>query len=188
MKNKKNFKRFFISLIVILLLSLYVISCNNESNDKQINIQNDVTLLNHDTILHETTSSWQEKTFEEFYTKFFEDTSFQMSRIVFPLSGDDYPFTWTNEIDIDNISDTVLDYCYIKNHEFFWTRNEWGYFHPLEDTIYFEEVFRKNTDTLKEVEIRGKEVNGELSELKVFLDFKKKDGKWFLIYYGNFDI
>ena len=45
-----------------------------------------------------------------------------------------------------------------------------------------------NTDTLKGVEFRGKKVNGEIDEIHVFLDFKKKCGKWFLIYYESTDL
>ena len=168
-------------IIVFIFMSLIcILSCNikiNENgNDHQIITQSNDTLYYH------------EESFEDFYIRFFKDTAFQMSRIVFPLAGLEFPFPWTHEWEIDNISDTVLDYCYIKNHEFFWTKNKWGYFHPLEDTVYFEEVFRKNTDTLKGVEFRGKKVNGEIDEIHVFLDFKKKCGKWFLIYYESTDL
>ena len=100
--------------------------------------------------------------FDSFYAKFHEDSSFQVSRIVFPLEG--RPAVTSDTVDLTN---------------FRWTAQTWKYQRPIHpDSTQFVSLFNDMGPIRQEImDIPP----GFFIERR----FTKTDGKWYLIYYSD---
>lgn len=120
-------------------------------------------------------SSVVEESFEDFYKRFYSDSLFQVSRVVFPLKGfnsDEY------DEDLGN-----------KNPAYFWKKKDWSFLTTLEkeylriDQKDWIEEYKKEIKRNKDSTILEKIYmvdSGYIVERK----FKKIKGKWFLIFYS----
>lgn len=141
------------SLINALILFLVLTSCVNQNNSKKL----DSTSENNIEITER---------FEEFYEKFHSDSSFQMSRIKFPLKGYNYDETYSPISEID-----------FSNYE--WQRDEWDiHSKPIEsDSLKVEFIVEKGK--VEEV------ITIPNSGTEIVRRFSLMNGKWFLVFYGN---
>ena len=103
--------------------------------------------------------------FEDFYKRFHWDSTFQMSRINFPLEG------------LPQDADSLT----IANRDFQWQRQDWKIhrgFEALKDD-FTQELIPFGTDVITERLIH---VSGTVGMIR---RFARLDGKWYLIYYAG---
>ncbi|WP_159102698.1 DUF4348 domain-containing protein [Flectobacillus major] len=116
-----------------------------------------------------------EENFNDFYKKFYSDSLFQVSRVVFPLKG----------FNSDEYDEELGD----KNPPYFWKKQGWHFLTTLEKYYLkidkkdwveeYKKVIKHNKDStvLEKIYIVD---SGYIIERK----FKKIKGKWFLIFYS----
>lgn len=101
--------------------------------------------------------------FDAFYTKFHNDSLFQISRIKFPLPG----------INTDEM--TVEDTTY------YWKKDEWVMQHMVDTTLFSKKMLI--SDTAVEEEITSKDP-GVIIKRK----FQRIKGKWHLVLYEDVNL
>jgi hypothetical protein len=101
--------------------------------------------------------------FENFYNRFTSDSTFQISRVVFPLKGAKYYFD--NDLKADSTP-------WIKDKWEFCTTN----IYKIDTSKYKTNLLRNGFDIKKEVWIQN---SGFFMER----DFKLINGKWFQVYF-----
>lgn len=161
--------------VLLLIISILFVGCKND-------IVKEDNKINNKTSKSSSEISKSED-FEVFRRRFFSDSTFHMSRIVFPLEGDCN--VCYNEMDILNQKDTNTDDFYIKDHIFYWKKESWGFISEFKDKEFQldGEMFKTTTtgnDKYKEESIKNKDIyifNGFL------LRYKLLDNKWYLTYY-----
>ncbi|HBN06670.1 MAG TPA: hypothetical protein DD434_12930 [Bacteroidales bacterium] len=125
-------------------------------------------------------SQIEKEDFEVFRKRFYSDSSFHMSRIVFPLEGD-CNFCY-NEIDILNQKDTNTVYFFIKDHILYWKKDTWEFISEFKDKEFQSEegMYRTSTtgDDKKKIE-RIKNMDVYYND-GYYLEYKLIDNKWFL--------
>lgn len=116
-----------------------------------------------------------DENFNDFYKKFYIDSLFQASRVIFPLKG----------FNSDEYDEELGD----KNPPYFWKKKDWSFLTTLEKDYLkvdkkdwveeYRKVIKYNKDStvLEKVYIVD---SGYIVERK----FKKLKGKWFLIFYS----
>ncbi len=118
--------------------------------------------------------------FEEFYEKFLTDSLFQMSRIKFPLPGENLGSS-------DRIpSDIAEDYgieVEKEEKEYYWERDSWIPFVKVDydTTIFTEERIKVNNNNVK-IRTYIKDSGYEVGE-----HYKKIENKWYLVYYYKYN-
>ncbi len=117
----------------------------------------------------------QKETFKNFYKKFYSDSTFQISRIAFPLKGFN-----SDEYDPELGS---------KNPPYYWKKSSWQFIETLEkDTVVIDkkdwtEEYRREINNNKDSTVLEKIYivdSGYIVERK----FKKIKEKWNLVYYS----
>jgi len=103
--------------------------------------------------------------FDSFYLKFNQDLDFQNSRITYPLKGKNYSRENKN---------TNFDYNFTLNDHLDFEN------HKLDKTVY--SINRKVADGVVEEKLFIPN-----SEFQVEYTFKLMNGKWFLVYYAEYD-
>lgn len=103
--------------------------------------------------------------FEDFYKRFHWDSTFQMSRINFPLEG------------LPQDADSLT----ITNDDFLWQKDTWKMHRGFEDlkNDFKQEFIPFGTDIITERIIH---VSGTVGMIR---RFARLDGKWYLIYYAG---
>lgn len=101
--------------------------------------------------------------FEDFYLKFHEDSTYQVSHVLFPLRG----------------LPTNADSLTVTNGDFHWQQEDWRLHQPFNPSNgeYFRE-FLSLSDELITEDIYTKDGFGMQRR------FMKTDGDWYLIYYS----
>lgn len=109
-------------------------------------------------------NSTQEE-FKEFYEKFHTDSLFQMERINFPLEG----------YNIGENYNPMED-----NGDFVWEKSNWEILKiPIVNEMGFKREFEKEDGKIFE------RLYIEDSGFEILFEYELKNGKWFLVYYGN---
>jgi hypothetical protein len=117
------------------------------------------------------------ESFESFYDKFLNDSSFQINRIVFPLpggylsAGDRIPSDVAKELGIE----------VEEEKEYYWEKDGWIALKKidLDTTIYKTEIKRINDSV---VHVRD---YIKASGFEVIGHYKQKENKWYLVYYDE---
>jgi hypothetical protein len=120
-----------------------------------------------------------DENFDEFYKKFYKDSLFQVSRVVFPLKG----------FNSDEYDPELGD----KNPPYFWKKKDWIFLHTLDQDKLKDihedgvDVYRKtikHNSSLMVTEKMYMEESGYSEERR----FKKNNGKWYLVFYSFKDL
>lgn len=157
-------------------LFIVIITACNLNKEKSLN-NNIVEKNDIDTILRDKKGN---EIFDIFYTKFYQDSLFQISRIEFPLEGDNSNYIYNDEIQTKEIETDVYK---IINKNFYWKKEGWMFIETLEkDSVgeYFKEL-KKNKREIKEV------ISLKYSGFKCTRVFRMIDKNWFLVYYSLSD-
>jgi hypothetical protein len=118
------------------------------------------------------------ETFDGFYKKFYSDSTFQISRIQFPLNGNDTDF---ENLENGKMKDFENDTIFIKNNKFFWKKKGWTFLKTLKkqgDFGYNKKIENKGNIMQEEIYLEG---SGDMDIRK----FKQINGKWMMIYYAS---
>jgi hypothetical protein len=132
-----------------------------------------------DTLKKENQQQIEEENFDSFYKKFYADSVFQVSRIIFPLKG------FNSDARDPELGD--------KNPPYFWKKNEWSFLSTL-DKDMVKDVHEDGVDIYRKVLKRNKNLTviekifREESGYSEERQFKKNKGKWFLVYYRFSDV
>lgn len=150
---------------------LIITACNLSKEKSYNNAVVDKNII--DTILNVNNDN---ENFDIFYTKFYRDSLFQISRIKFPLEGDNSNFIYNDEILTKELETPVYK---IENKTFYWKKDGWMFIKTFEkDSIddYFKELKKSKRET-KEV------ISLKYSGFKSTRMFRVIDGNWYLVYY-----
>lgn len=105
--------------------------------------------------------------FQAFYDKFTIDSSFQISRIKFPLHGQ---YMDGETVGLDDMGQET-------NDSVIWTKENWEVIHSiayLDKSLY--EVEKINTDSLVQITIKGKGFGFFYQET-----YQNNNGNWYLV-------
>lgn len=118
----------------------------------------------------------KEEKFDDFYNRFYSDSTFQISRIVFPLPGEWSNIIYGDEVVEDQSNDTFL----VKNNKLFWQKKGWRFLGTIHsnDKVLFK-TFKKDGAVIRE-EIQSKKERWVITN-----EFSLIDKKWMLIYHGD---
>lgn len=142
-------------LMSLLIISLLLVYCKSETKVESDNGRNLIKIEN----------------FEEFYSKFYSDSTFQINRIEFPLKG------YNSDFD-DGIPDDVREELSMKpQEEFMWKKNEWEMLKNVNDENLKKELNKSDTLVVERI---YKEASG----YEILRKFKPINNKWYLIYYS----
>jgi hypothetical protein len=147
---------------ILVVMALMTVSCNRHQGvteeAQKIPISNDsVTALNDTTI---------SELFDEFYQFFNENTSFQKTRIKYPIPGEFFDGTRTNT----------------ENINYMWTEKDSLAYNTfgLDSTYKLERPIVTDSLVVEKVFIPN-------SGFQMRAHFKKISGRWFLVYYSYVD-
>ena len=147
-------------ILAILCLCQVLININCQADTKQIkNLQQPVA----------------DENFSTFYKKFYSDSLFQVSRVVFPLKG----------FNSDDYDEELGD----KNPPYFWKKKDWSFLKTLEknylkvDRKDWVEEYKKEIKVNKDSTILEKIYIVESSYI-IERKFKKIKGQWYLFFYS----
>lgn len=115
--------------------------------------------------------------FSEFYDKFYSDTTFQLTRTVFPLPG------YNSDIDLQMPDDFAEQMGVSKDNEYYWEKEEWVFINTVEDNddTVVKQIEKTDTLTTEKLVIPN-------SGFKIVRKFKPMKGNWYLAYYFYQDI
>jgi hypothetical protein len=116
------------------------------------------------------------ETFDNFYNKFTSDSSFQITRITFPLKGYTNQ-TNSNEVKFLKKNSTINKPLKVN---VLWEKQSWVMHHKVIDTSF--KTVRKTTDStiLEKVYLPN-------SEYEFISLYKKTRGLWYLVYYYDME-
>jgi hypothetical protein len=161
-------KHSIVTLLTVIILS----SCNTNETKKSDKI---ATLTDSSKVAELKKVS---ENFDDFYKKFYSDSLFQISRVKFPLKGNDSMYENPEDGKMkDYENDTIL----IKNNKFFWKKKGWTFLKTLKKQGDFG--YKKRIE--KKVDIIREDIYSDNSEDRIIRDFKQIEGKWMLVYYGS---
>ena len=110
--------------------------------------------------------------FEEFYNKFYSDSIFQLSRIIFPLPG------YNSDIESEIPDDFAESSGIKKKEEYFWEKEGWQFIKTIDnDTLIVKNFIKTDTIVIEDLIIPN-------SGFQIERKFKISDDKqWYLVYY-----
>lgn len=122
------------------------------------------------------TKNCVEEDFGEFYKRFYSDSCFQISRIIFPLPGDNTDIV----NNIDSVKDQVNDEYIVKDNKYFWQKKGWLFLRTIygKDDVLVKSI-KKDGSVMRE-QLRAKDY-----DLVITREFSLRNNKWMLVYYGN---
>jgi hypothetical protein len=153
-------------LIIITTISIVLVTdgCNQKKIEKNKNI-----FINE---VHSNIVDGKE-TFDKFYQKFYSDSAFQISRVVFPLR-----IYNTNYIDgFEDVKNQENDTFFIKNNEMFLKKSGWIFIDSLTAVSNFEKTFEKQNFLIIE------SLNSKNEDIFYSREYQYIDGKWKLVSY-----
>lgn len=113
--------------------------------------------------------------FEKFHNKFYYDSIFQLSRIMFPLPGADSDVIYGDE----KVENQENDVFLVDNNKLYWKKKGWKYIKaPVKNNEFV--ITLEKEDSIMREQIRSKE-----TELVITLEFSLVDNKWMLSYYSH---
>lgn len=113
--------------------------------------------------------------FAKFRIKFYSDSIFQVSRIIFPLPGADSDIIYGDEKVEDQENENYL----IENNKLFWKKKSWKFIETPVENKEFAVTIEKVDSVMRE-QIRSRE-----TDLVITLEFSVVDNKWMLSYYSH---
>jgi hypothetical protein len=113
--------------------------------------------------------------FEKFHRKFFSDSIFQLSRIIFPLEAADSNLIYGDQ----KVEDQENDEFFIKNNKLYLKKEGWNYLKTHVANNEFSVSFEKKGSIVWE-KVRSKE-----SEWAITFKFSLIENRWMLIYFAN---
>ncbi len=118
----------------------------------------------------------EKEKFNDFYNRFYSDSNFQISRILFPLPGANSDVIYGDAVVKDQVNDTFL----IKNNKYYWQKKGWI---PLK-TLHghnkeFIKTIEKDNDIIRE-QIRSRDTDWVITN-----EFSLIGTKWMLTYHSN---
>lgn len=149
-----------VNLFIGLLLLTFVVGCiskTQQTNSLSIQEVEDV------------------EDFEEFHKKFFSDSIFQLSRIVFPLEAADSNLIYGDQ----KVEDQENDEFFIKNNKLYLKKKGWNYLKASVANEEFSVNFEKKGSIVWET-VRSKE-----SEWAITFEFSLVENRWMLTYFAN---
>ncbi|WP_194777805.1 hypothetical protein [Pararhodonellum marinum] len=134
------------------------------------------------TVLHVSCKPSSEKSnidliedFDCFRNKFYSDSIFQLSRVLFPLPGADSDVIYGDA----KVEDQENEVFLIENNQLFWKRNGWRFIEtPLENIEFV--ITREYEGSIVREKIRSKE-----TDLVITLRFSLIKDQWMLTYYSH---
>ena len=157
--------------ILILSFTILIFSCNTKENK---NVDTNVAIKDSSQKYAENII----ETFDDFYKKFYSDSTFQISRVKFPLEGTDSDYEDLGKLKYKNFEN---DRIFIKNNKFFWRKSGWHFLKTLKnqgDFGYNKKIENKGNTVQEEIYLEG---TGDMDVRQ----FKQINGKWMLIYYAS---
>ena len=134
--------------IFTLLGMLILASCNTNENKKS-----DKKIVTFDTIQSIKSEKQLEK-FDDFYKKFYSDSLFQFSRIVFPLKGE-YSKYFIGDEKVPDMEDKLV---IIKRNKLFWKKTGWRFLKTLQkqgDFGYNKKIEKKGKSMEETIYLDG---------------------------------
>lgn len=165
----KKMKKRINNLILAALIFGFFTDCHQKENRKA-NFSKEKKLAFTD----KDSTVYAEK-FDDFYTHFFRDSIFQISRINFPLRGMSTEFVFNEE----EASDSVGNAFFIKDRKFYWTKMNWTFIQAANLNLEDYSFFKKKGDNYYEITYRSK-----LDDIVLFFRFQFVSGHWYLTYYS----
>ena len=110
--------------------------------------------------------------FDQFQSKFYSDSIFQLSRIDFPLEG----------YNSDDISDIPSDFAeqmgieIANDDDYHWDKEDWLLIQDLDDNVIERSILRTDSLIIENFIIPN-------SGFEIIREFKLKEDKWYLVYY-----
>lgn len=154
-----------IQIIILLIISALLAGCEKNIIKQDNGISNNISKQNKELSKTED--------FNDFRKRFYSDSIFQMSRIVFPLKGAcNYCY---EEWDIQDQKDTNALSFFIKDHIFYWKKENWELLIECSDVI--GKVTRTSNDKKKEERVTNADVNINNGAILIF---ELIDNKWYL--------
>lgn len=136
------------NILLLSTLLLAIISCGRQS-------------FHQDTEKLEKTED-----FQAFYNRFTGDSSFQISRVRFPIHG---RYMDGETVGLDSLGHETSD-------SKIWTKDNWEIIHPITGIDKSEyEVEKINTDSLVQITIKGKDFGFFYQET-----YRIENGNWYL--------
>jgi len=114
--------------------------------------------------------------FDEFYHKFYRDSTFQVSRIQFPLKGHD-----SNVINGDiQVSDHETEGYFVRDNQLYWKKDGWRFVTTMweEHEDFYKTIEQSDTLVIERI----------IANYEFWIitsHFKPIDGKWTLVFYAN---
>jgi hypothetical protein len=143
-----------IRLIISLLALCFIISCRpNQGASKSDEIED----------------------FTKFHERFYSDSIFQISRILFPLPGADSDIIYGNE----KVEDQENEKYLIRNNKLFWKKEGWEHIDALAEDKEFAVTLEKKGTEIRE------QMHSRETDLGITLWFSLIDNKWMLTYFGT---
>lgn len=155
--------------LLLYIFITHIFCCCKNSNDfkvPNVNYQKEEIVINKN----------KSESFQEFKSKFFNDSIFQIKRIHFPLRGNSTEYIF----DETKLKDTITDEYLIKNSKFYWNKKRW--------------IFLNNINLSKREYLVDEQVNENKVQLKIkskqddftiYFEFEKNKNQWFLVYYSS---
>ena len=136
--------------------------------------------LNNNVISDDKSSSKtlvKDENFASFYDKFYSDSIFQISRIVFPLPCADSEIIYGDAV----VADQENESYFIKNNKIFYKKNGWKFLtHPYEKDTAYVKTIEKIGSNMRE-HLRDKESGSSA----ITCEFALIEKKWMLVFFGN---
>ncbi len=158
------------ALIILSLILIFSCKTKKEKNT-----------VDKNTILEDSIQKYVEnepETFDNFYKRFYSDSTFQFSRIKFPLRGTNSDYEDLGKIKYKKFENGII---FIENYKFFWKKSGWRILKTLKNQgdYGYNKKFEHIGDILQE------EIYLEGTGYMNLRQFKQINGKWWLIYYAS---
>jgi len=160
-KSNVNLNRLLCGVSVLIILSC-------KSNSSKNTLDSDLTQSKVTTTLKAEIED-----FDSFMYKFERDSSFQLSRVDFPLAG------FNSELHLSNPDENVKQ-LEGEPVNVYWQKATWIVQTPLNNSTGEFKQDRKKTDSLVVDVIYIPD-----SDFKIKRTFKRIEGKWYLVYYSE---
>lgn len=113
--------------------------------------------------------------FDDFFTRFFNDSIFQKTRIDFPLRGMSTEYIFDERESID----TVGDFFVIRDGKFYWTKDNWVFLQNANLNQQDYSYSKTKGESYYEITYRSK-----VDDIVLFFKFQSESGLWYLTYYS----
>lgn len=158
--------KYIYSLGIVIFFLLLNFSCQKDNKNYR-----------KDYLTKEQEKFEKREDFNIFFNNFFSSKTFQMSRINFPLQGNDTDYVF----DINYSNDTIAENYIIKNKIFYWRKEGWNTLQKF--PLITKEYETKFTYADEKVSVV---ISYKKENYKITMIFKiKENNLWFLDFYSS---